>query len=129
MTFTYPSSWRRDTSQEFQKYLTVTSTTPNLNQQSTIGAVSVNSVGKNPKRLDPTTWFNVELSQNVESFTRVGLGKVRSYTTYTIIASELQSMRHIYIFSGTKVIEVSYPNDQIQFTSTYNDIVNSIQIR
>lgn len=129
LSFLYPTSWQRDTSQEPQKYITISNRALDLSQLHTIAVLHINAVRENPKHLDPTSWFNAEIAQNTDSYSRIGLGKIRNYATYTVVASELQSMRHMYIFSGDKVIEVTYPNDQAQFTSTYNAIVNSIQIR
>lgn len=129
ITIEYPNNWSVDASGERQKYLIINNAPINLNTLATTAVIYLNTVRENTTRLSPTAWFDKTIAPNIDNYRRLGESTINNYPAYTIIAEELQTTRHIYLFTGQKVLEVSYPENQPEFLSAYTASVNSLQIK
>lgn len=130
VSFVYPAAWYLDRSQEANHELVVLSQKDaTLSEMNTTGAVAFNTIGKNPKRLGPEAWFRATILSNIDPPKNMHTRDVGSYHAYAVTVTELQENIHVYMFKGKRVVEVTYPTGQPQFTDIYQKVLSSISIQ
>lgn len=100
-----------------------------MEEMNVVGNLAINTIRVNPNHLSPTAWFKQTIAPEVDQPESEAESRIGSYGAYTAIANELTKNAHVYLFSGTRVVEVSYPISQLQFAQTYQDILNAVRIK
>lgn len=129
LSFQYPTGWTIDTTQENYDALTVRETAATTNATAPSGFFGIDRSRTNPDHLSPETWFNTTMLPNIDPPLSATVTTVNTLPAYTVLTNEQSQLRHTFIFSGTKVLEVYFPTDQPKFEATYTAIQDSLQLR
>ncbi len=129
ISFSYPETWIVDELRVDEGYVFVQSAAAlDLNAAQSTGKVDIIALANNPDQLDPSAWFLKNFESQVDQPEFQQQRTVGRYSSYAVIANELQQRQHTYLFSDTRVVEVVFPVDQPQFQQTYNAILMSVII-